>query len=434
MHKEELEKKLEELKVNKKDNLSIVFIGHVDAGKSTIGGQLLNKLNLIDKRTLDKYKEQAKEKNRESWYLSWAFDTDENEREKGKTVEVGRAIFEYGNKRIVVLDAPGHSMYVSDMISGANLADVAVLVVSARVNEFEAGFEKEGQTREHIYLSKAGGINEILVLVNKMDEADWSEERFNFIKNKISSFLSKFYQNKEINFIPISGYKGENILERKEDCFYKGPSFLEYLNEINIERDFDSYFSLTVVDKIKHSGIIHYEGKVETGKLTKTDVMVLPRNISTSITGIYNDDDVEIEEVYAGDFVRIKLKENFDAIDVGDLIMHPSCSNFVVSEEFVCALTILEVHNIICPGYQCVLHLRMIKIECRITELAAMVNKKLVKKKFAVKGEKVLAKIKVNQPIVLKNVTESQTDKFALRNENKTIALGFIKKIISKKE
>lgn len=258
MHKEELEKKLEELKVNKKDNLSIVFIGHVDAGKSTIGGQLLNKLNLIDKRTLDKYKEQAKEKNRESWYLSWAFDTDENEREKGKTVEVGRAIFEYGNKRIVVLDAPGHSMYVSDMISGANLADVAVLVVSARVNEFEAGFEKEGQTREHIYLSKAGGINEILVLVNKMDEADWSEERFNFIKNKISSFLSKFYQNKEINFIPISGYKGENILERKEDCFYKGPSFLEYLNEINIERDFDSYFSLTVVDKIKHSGIIHY--------------------------------------------------------------------------------------------------------------------------------------------------------------------------------
>ncbi|RVD92137.1 translation elongation factor 1 alpha [Tubulinosema ratisbonensis] len=422
---------MNDLSISKKDNLSIVFIGHVDAGKSTIGGQVLNQLNLIDKRTLEKYKEQAKEKNRESWYLSWAFDTDEGEREKGKTVEVGRAIFEYKNKRIILLDAPGHSMYVSDMISGANLADIAILVVSARTNEFEAGFEKEGQTREHIYLSKAGGIDNILVLINKMDEVNWSEERYNFIKNRLNNFLSKFYTNTEISYIPISGFKGENILERK-DCFYQGPSFIEYLSDLKVERDFNSYFSFTVVDKIKHSGVVHYEGKVETGKLTKSDVLILPRNINTSIANIYNDDDLELEEAYAGDFVRIKLKENFGQIEVGDLVMHTSCDNFAVSDEFVAGLTILEAQNIISSGYQCVLHVRMIKIECRITELVAMVDKKLVKKKFAKKGEKILAKIKTSQPIVLKNVTPKQTDKFALRNENMTVALGFIKKIIFK--
>ena len=91
----------------KKDHLNIVFIGHVDAGKSTIGGQLLYLTGMVDKRTLEKYEREAKEKNRESWYLSWALDTNQEERDKGKTVEVGRAYFETKNKHFTLLDAPG---------------------------------------------------------------------------------------------------------------------------------------------------------------------------------------------------------------------------------------------------------------------------------------------------------------------------------------
>lgn len=423
-------KKLDALSIKKQDVISIVFIGHIDAGKSTIGGQILNQLNLIDKRTLEKYKKEALEKNRESWYLSWALDTDDNERNKGITTEVGRAYFELEHKRVVLLDAPGHALYVSDMISGANQADVAILIISARTTEFESGFDKNGQTREHIYLSRAGGISKLVVLINKMDEIDWSESRFLQIKKKLDAFLQKIYNQQEIFYIPVTGFKGENILERKTDCkWYTDCSFLEYLDKIDIKRDLQSEFSFTIISRIKTSGLILYEGKIETGIISKKDVTILPRGINTSISAIYDEEDIEIEEAYAGDFVKIKLKESFEQIDVGDIVLEPTSTNFRVVTEFACVLSILDIPNVISPGYSCIIHLRMNEMECKIVELAVLQDKKLKRKLFAKKGEKIFAKIRLNEAIVLHdNPASSQGDMFALRNENLTIALGAIKK------
>lgn len=162
-----------------KPHLNIVFIGHVDAGKSTMGGNILYLCGMVDKRTLEKYEREAKEAGRESWYLSWALDSTSQEREKGKTVEVGRAYFETTARRYTILDAPGHKNFVPSMISGAAQADVAVLVISARKGEFETGFEKGGQTREHAMLVKTAGVQKLIVVVNKMDDptVNWDKAR-----------------------------------------------------------------------------------------------------------------------------------------------------------------------------------------------------------------------------------------------------------------
>jgi peptide chain release factor subunit 3 len=161
-------------------------------------------------------------------------DTNEEERAKGKTVEVGRAYFDTPAKRYTVLDAPGHKNYVPNMIMGASQADVGVLVISARKGEFEAGFDRGGQSREHAMLCKTLGISHLIVVINKMDDptVQWGKERFNECVTKLRPFLKScgYLVKKEVKFIPISGLSGANVKDEvdpsicpwwKESCAKK---------------------------------------------------------------------------------------------------------------------------------------------------------------------------------------------------------------------
>lgn len=201
-----------------KEHLNIVFIGHVDAGKSTLGGNLLYLCGSVDKRTMEKLEKEAKDAGRETWYLSWALDSTTQERSKGKTVEVGRAYFETDARRYTVLDAPGHKTFVPSMISGAAQADIAILVISARKGEFETGFERGGQTREHIMLVKTAGVSKIIIVINKMDDPTvvWDKARYEEIKDKLTPFVKAagFNPKTDVTFIPISGYTGLNLKDR----------------------------------------------------------------------------------------------------------------------------------------------------------------------------------------------------------------------------
>lgn len=256
--------------VDAREHLNIVFIGHVDAGKSTISGQIMLATGQIDERTIERYKREAEDKGRDSWYLAFILDSNEEEKAKGKTVEVGRAQFQTQTKRYTLLDAPGHKNYVPNMIGGAQQADVGVLVISARRGEFETGFDRGGQTREHAMLARTLGIQRLVVLVNKMDEKTvlWDKERFDHIESKLSPFLKKsgFNLKTEVTFCPVSGYSGMNIRERYADCeWYNGPCFLEILDKLPaVSRDkiapsrvsFKNHLShLSAYDLIYHPSI-----------------------------------------------------------------------------------------------------------------------------------------------------------------------------------
>lgn len=242
----------------------------------------------VDTRTMARYEREAKELKRDSWFLAFIMDTNEEERSRGKTVEVGRAEFETDTRRFTVLDAPGHANYVPDMINGAAQADIGVLVVSARRGEFEAGFERQGQTREHALLAKTLGIRKLVVAVNKMDEptavtkdGKWNEERYNQIITKLKPFLRKrcgFAVRKDCYFLPMAGITGENLLKRvsPDMCsWYNGPSLLEILDTIPLgDGNPDGPLRVPILDRYSDRGLTAM-GKVESGTLFKGQQIVI---------------------------------------------------------------------------------------------------------------------------------------------------------------
>lgn len=291
-----------------------------DAGKSTIGGQIMSLTGMVDKRTLEKYEREAREKSRESWYLSWALDTNQEERDKGKTVEVGRAFFETEKKHFTILDAPGHKSFVPNMIGGAAQADLAVLVLSARKGEFETGFDRGGQTREHAMLAKTAGVKHLVVLINKMDDPTvlWEEARYNECRDKILPYLKKlgFNPAKDLTFMPVSGLGGLGLLDQltEERCpWYRGPAFIPFIDGLpSLNRKQEGPFIMPIVDKYKDMGTV-VMGKVESGSVRKgSNLLVMPNRTAVSVDQLWSDDE-EVSAVGPGENVKIKLKVSASA-------------------------------------------------------------------------------------------------------------------------
>lgn len=367
----------------KKEHINVVFIGHVDAGKSTIGGQLLYLTGMVDKRTLEKYEREAKEKNRESWYLSWALDTNQEERDKGKTVEVGRAYFETENKHFTLLDAPGHRSFVPNMIGGACQADLAVLVISARKGEFETGFERGGQTREHAMLAKTAGVRHLVVLVNKMDDptVEWSEERYNECKEKLVPYLRKcgFNPKLELTFMPCSGLTGAFLKESAppEVCpWYRGPPFLEYIDSLApLSRSADGPFRMPAVDKYKDMGTVVL-GKVESGSARRgQQLLLMPNRRTVEVLQLWSDED-ETNVITSGENVKVKLKGVEEEEVSPGFVLCDVVNQCKVAKVFDAQVVILEHKSIICPGYSAVLHIHAAIEECSVKTIICLVDRK----------------------------------------------------------
>ncbi|XP_007953149.1 eukaryotic peptide chain release factor GTP-binding subunit ERF3A-like [Orycteropus afer afer] len=429
----------------KKEHVNVVFIGHVDAGKSTIGGQIMFLTGMVDKRTLEKYEREAKEKNRETWYLSWALDTNQEERDKGKTVEVGRAYFETEKKHFTILDAPGHKSFVPNMIGGASQADLAVLVISARKGEFETGFEKGGQTREHAMLAKTAGVKHLIVLINKMDDptVNWSSDRYEECKEKLVPFLKKvgFSPKKDIHFMPCSGLTGANLKEQSDFCpWYTGLPFIPYLDNLpNFSRSVDGPIRLPIVDKYKDMGTVVL-GKLESGSIFKGQQLVMmPNKHNVEVLGILSDD-AETDSVVPGENLKIRLKGiEEEEILPGFILCDPN-SLCHCGRTFDVQIVIIEHKSIICPGYNAVLHIHTCIEEVEITALISLVDKKSGEKsktrpRFVKQDQVCIARLRTAGTICLETFKDfPQMGRFTLRDEGKTIAIGKVLKLVPEKD
>lgn len=429
----------------KKEHVNVVFIGHVDAGKSTIGGQIMYLTGMVDKRTLEKYEREAKEKNRETWYLSWALDTNQEERDKGKTVEVGRAYFETEKKHFTILDAPGHKSFVPNMIGGASQADLAVLVISARKGEFETGFEKGGQTREHAMLAKTAGVKHLIVLINKMDDptVNWSNERYEECKEKLVPFLKKvgFNPKKDIHFMPCSGLTGANLKEQSEFCpWYIGLPFIPYLDNLpNFNRSVDGPIRLPIVDKYKDMGTVVL-GKLESGSICKGQQLVMmPNKHNVEVLGILSDD-VETDSVAPGENLKIRLKGIEEEEILPGFILCDLNNLCHSGRTFDAQIVIIEHKSIICPGYNAVLHIHTCIEEVEITALICLVDKKTGEKsktrpRFVKQDQVCIARLRTAGTICLETFKDfPQMGRFTLRDEGKTIAIGKVLKLVPEKD
>lgn len=389
-----------------KEHVNVIFIGHVDAGKSTLGGSILYATGMVDERTMEKYKREAREAGRETWYLSWALDLTKEERAKGKTVEVGRGFFETEKRRYSILDAPGHKNFVPNMIGGAAQADVGVLVISARKGEYETGFEKGGQTREHAMLAKTQGVNQLCIAVNKMDDptVEWGQERFKECTDKLAQFLKSLgYQKGDLTFMPISAQTTIGIKNRipKEVCsWYDGPSLLEYLDNLkNLERKLNAPFMMPVSGKYREMGTM-IEGKIEAGIIKKTGTYtMMPNREDVSISALYGETEDEIQKASCGDQVRIRLRGIEEEDILPGFVLCSSKRPVHCVSIFEAQIVLLDVKSIISAGFNCVLHVHSAIEEIQFDALLS----KLIKGKgwpkkpppFAAKGDSIRARLKI---------------------------------------
>ena len=434
-----------------KEHVNVIFLGHVDAGKSTLGGSILYATGMVDERTMDKYKREAKDLGRESWYLSWALDQTKEERSKGITVEVGRGFFETEKRRYSILDAPGHKNYVPNMVQGASQADVGILVISARKGEYEAGFEKGGQSREHAVLAKTQGVNKLVVVVNKMDDptVGWSEERYKECTTKLTTFLKGLGYNPktDLTFMPIAAQQTLGIKERvPKDVapWADAPALLEYLDSMQtLERKINAPFMMPIAAKYRDMGTM-IEGKVEAGILRKEQkYLMMPNKADIQLSALYGETEDEIQAATCGEQVRIRIKgvEEED-IYPGFVLCSPKRPVHCVSA-FEAQIRLLELKSILSAGFNCVLHVHSATEEVTFASLLHKLEPKTNRKSkkppgFAKQGMNIIARLEVTggagSVCVERFEDYPQLGRFTLRDQGQTIAIGKITRLITEEE
>uniref|UniRef100_A0A672FJY7 HBS1-like protein n=1 Tax=Salarias fasciatus TaxID=181472 RepID=A0A672FJY7_SALFA len=425
--------------------LNLVVIGHVDAGKSTLMGHLLYLLGNVNKRTMHKYEQESKKAGKASFAYAWVLDETGEERDRGVTMDVGMTKFETNSKVVTLMDAPGHRDFIPNMITGAAQADVAVLVVDASRGEFEAGFEAGGQTREHALLVRSLGVTQLAVAVNKMDQVNWQQERFQEITSKLGHFLKQAgFKESDVFYVPTSGLSGENLATRSTAAqltsWYSGLSLLEQIDAFKPpQRSVDKPFRLCVSDVFKDQGSgFCVTGKIEAGYIqTGEKMLAMPPNETCTVKGICLHDE-PLDWAAAGDHVSLTVTGmDIIKINVGCVFCDPK-EPIRVCTRFRARVLLFNIEVPITQGFPVLLHYQTVSEPATIKKLVSVLHKssgEVLKKKpkCLTKGMNAIVEIQTQRPVSLELYKDyKELGRFMLRYVGSTIAAGVVTEVKSK--
>ncbi|MFW9954319.1 MAG: translation elongation factor EF-1 subunit alpha [Candidatus Thorarchaeota archaeon] len=420
-----------------KEHLNLVVVGHVDHGKSTMTGRLLYETGAVDERTFQQHKAEAERLGRPSWAWAFALDRLKEERERGLTIDIAFFKFLTAKYYYTIIDAPGHKDFIKNMITGASQADVALLVVSAKTGEFEAGVGPGGQTKEHAYLCMTLGVPSMIVAINKMDDVNYSEERYKEVKDEVAGFLKSIgYKTDDIPFIPTSALSAANLKVRTPDItpWYSGPCLLEALDLVSLPpKPIDKPLRVPINDvySIKGVGTVPV-GRVETGVMkTGMKITFMPPNKQGEVKSIEMHHEI-LPEAVPGDNIGFNVRgvERKD-LGRGD-VAGPTDNPPTVVSDFTGQVMVIQHPTAITVGYTPVIHAHTAQVACRFDEL----QKKLDQRSgqvtqenpdFVKKGESMVAKLVPLKPMVIEKYKElPQLGRFAVRDMGMTVAVGVV--------
>jgi elongation factor 1-alpha len=425
-----------------KFHINIVVIGHVDSGKSTTTGHLIYKCGGIDKRTIEKFEKEAQDMGKGSFKYAWVLDKLKAERERGITIDISLWKFESPKYYITIIDAPGHRDFIKNMITGTSQADCAVLVIAAGQGEFEAGISKNGQTREHALLAYTLGVKQLIVAVNKMDDksVNWAQSRYDEIKKEVSGYIKKIgYNPEKVDFIPISGWHGDNMLEKSPNlAWYKGPTLLEGLDRIvEPKRPSDKPLRIPLQDVYKIAGIGTVPvGRVETGVLKPGAVVTFaPTGVTSEVKSVEMHHTALIEAI-PGDNVGFNVK-NVGVKDIkrgnvaGDSKNDPPLETIDFTAQVIILNHPGQIHN----GYTPVLDCHTAHIACKFSEILTKIDRRTgkeieAKPKNIKNGDAAMVLLIPSKPLCVETFTDyPPLGRFAVRDMRQTVAVGVIKEV-----
>ena len=412
-----------------KEHMNLVFIGHVDHGKSTLVGRLLLDTGHIDPHLIEKYRKEADAIGKGSFEFAWVMDGLKEERERGLTIDVAHKRFDTDKYYFTIIDAPGHRDFVKNMITGTSQADAAVLVVDAAQGV-------QAQTKEHVFLSRTLGVKQLIIAINKMDmtQPKYDEARFNKVQDEVKQLLKMVGFNLEtIKFVPVSAFVGDNVTKASENLgWYKGPTLLDLLNNLSLpDKPTELPLRWPVQDVYTITGIGTVPvGRIETGVMKPGQKLIFhPSNKTGEVKSIEMHHE-EIPQALPGDNVGANIrglaKNDIRRGDVAGTSDNPP----TVVKTFTAQVAVLQHPSVIAPGYTPVFHCHTSQIACTFEELQKKLDPKTGQVKeenpdFLKTGDIAIVKIRPTRPMVLERAKEiPQLGRFAVRDMGQTVAAG----------